>query len=76
MPPDGLQPLCFQAPSGVLNFLMSFVLGILSLLAQHVLVLDGVDGGNPELHLGQYAQALWLGHLSVVILEPVEGVAT
>lgn len=55
---------------------MSFVLGILSLLAQHVLVLDGVDGGNPELHLGQYAQALWLGHLSVVILEPVEGVAT
>lgn len=54
---------------------MPFVLGVQPLLPQHVLVLDGIDGGNPELHLGQNAQALWLGHLSVLILQLVKCVA-
>jgi hypothetical protein len=56
-----LSPLLLQTLALVcLNLAVPFLCGLVSLAALHIFVLDGVDGSDSELQLGENAKALRL----------------
>lgn len=56
-----LSPLLLQTLAPVrLNLVVPFLCGLVSLAALHIFVLDGVDGSDSELQLGENAKALRL----------------
>lgn len=54
---------------------MSLLERLVSLISLDILVLHGVDGCYPQLHLGEVVQSLVLGHLPVLALDLVECIA-